>query len=152
MYIRNPETNEWEGVFLPPTGDTLPIGSEVEFDGDVVPTGWTEIDDLNAYSTNETLIGTWLGKPLYRKVYSTIMNGGQATIPIGLTNVSIKRMESLISLSENNNAFPGNVYRGDSATNQTCYIAGGNITFSTQYDRTGYELNVILEYTKNEEA
>ena len=70
MMIRNPETNEWESVYLPPTGDTLPIGSEVEFDGDKAPTGWQEVQDPNEYSTNEVKTNkTWLGKPVYRKLF-----------------------------------------------------------------------------------
>ena len=40
MYIRNPETNVWEEVFLPPTGDTLPIGAITEFGGENAPTNW----------------------------------------------------------------------------------------------------------------
>lgn len=49
MYIRNPDTNEWEEVFLPPTGDTLPVGSIVEYDGTKnIPTGWELVEDLGA--------------------------------------------------------------------------------------------------------
>ncbi len=73
MMIRNPETNEWEPVYLPPTGDTLPIGSIVDYDGDVVPTNYEKVDDPNQYSTEEKIIGTWIdGKPIYRKVINTI--------------------------------------------------------------------------------
>lgn len=52
-------------------GDTLPIGSEIDYDGQTVPAGWQEIDDPNVYSTTETRIGTWVdGRPIYRKYYS----------------------------------------------------------------------------------
>lgn len=51
-------------------GDTLPIGTEVDYDGQTAPAGWQEVDDPNVYSTSETKIGTWVdGKPLYRKVF-----------------------------------------------------------------------------------
>ena len=51
------------------TFDTLPVGAEVDYDGSVVPDGWTEVVDPNTYSTDEVRIGTWIdGKPLYRKV------------------------------------------------------------------------------------
>lgn len=40
MYIRNPETYEWEEAFLPPTGDTLPIGSISAYGGENIPTNW----------------------------------------------------------------------------------------------------------------
>lgn len=70
MMIRNPETNEWESVYLPPSGDTLPIGSEVEFDGDKVPTGWKEVQNPDEYSENEIKTNKiWFGKSVYRKLY-----------------------------------------------------------------------------------
>jgi microcystin-dependent protein len=40
MYIRNPDTNKWEEVFLPPTGDTLPVGSISAYGGEKIPTNW----------------------------------------------------------------------------------------------------------------
>ena len=51
------------------TFDTLPVGTEVDYDGQTVPTGWTEVDAEPIYSTTEQVCGTWIdGKPLYRKV------------------------------------------------------------------------------------
>lgn len=44
MYIRNPETNEWEEVFLPPTGDTFPVGSVSAYAGENIPTNWLRCD------------------------------------------------------------------------------------------------------------
>lgn len=32
------------------TFDTLPVGSEVDYDGSVVPDGWTEVTDTNEYT------------------------------------------------------------------------------------------------------
>jgi hypothetical protein len=58
-------------------GDTLPIGTEVDYDGQTAPAGWQEVDDPSVYSTTETRIGTWIdGKPLYRKVFTI-----SATVP-----------------------------------------------------------------------
>ena len=64
--------------------DTLPVGTEVDYDGNTVPTGWTEIADIQpgVYSTAETICGTWLGKPLYRKVIQT-------TIPTSGNNQNV---------------------------------------------------------------
>lgn len=51
-----------------------------------------EVDDNDAlkgtYSTNETRIGTWMGKPLYRKVLSTIGLPGETkkSINYNITN------------------------------------------------------------------
>ena len=62
------DNGEYKDIYVK-TFDTLPVGTEVDYDGETVPTGWTEIADPNTYSTNEVRIGTWIdGKPLYRKV------------------------------------------------------------------------------------
>lgn len=63
--------------------DTLPVGAEVDYDGSVVPDGWTEVE---TYSTNEVNTGqTWIdGKPIYRKV----VNGSVPTTSSNGTDVS----------------------------------------------------------------
>ena len=50
------------------TFDTLPVGTEVDYDGNTVPTGWTEINAEPIYSSTEQVCGTWYnGKPLYQR-------------------------------------------------------------------------------------
>lgn len=50
-------------------GEALPIGSEIEFDGNTPPVGWEEIMPEPIYSSEEIVCGTWINdKPLYRKV------------------------------------------------------------------------------------
>lgn len=51
--------------------DELPIGSVIRYDGEDIPEGWEEVEDNsnNVYSTEEQMIGTYLGKPLYRRVF-----------------------------------------------------------------------------------
>lgn len=78
--------------------DTLPVGTEVDYDGSVVPDGWTEVADPNTYSTDEVRIGTWFGKPLYRKVFqyndlSQISSGSYGVITTGLQNVRFVKFE-----------------------------------------------------------
>ena len=52
--------------------ESLPVGTELDYDGETVPTGWEQIDDPNSYSTTETICGTWIdGKPIYRTVIQT---------------------------------------------------------------------------------
>lgn len=52
--------------------ESMPIGTEVNYDGETVPAGWQEVDDPYTYSTTEQRIGTWIdGKPLYRRVVET---------------------------------------------------------------------------------
>lgn len=42
---KDPSTGTWKKEYAMPIGDTLPIGSEVDYDGLVVPYGWEQIDD-----------------------------------------------------------------------------------------------------------
>lgn len=49
-------------------GDTIPVGSEFDYDGIEVPEGFEQVSDPKSYSTEEQVIGTWIdGKTLYRK-------------------------------------------------------------------------------------
>ena len=51
-------------------GDTIPVGSEFDYDGTEVPDGFEEVTDTKIYSTDEQRVGTWIdGKPLYRKSF-----------------------------------------------------------------------------------
>ena len=56
--------------------ESYPIGTIVEYDGDTIPSGFELVEDKGeVYSTEEQRIGTWLGKPLYRKVIQGILDG-----------------------------------------------------------------------------
>ena len=54
------ENGVFQDLYLPPTGDTLPIGSEVDYDGTEVPYGWEETtgESLIAYTLYESSSGT----------------------------------------------------------------------------------------------
>lgn len=68
MKYKDPTTGQFKDISVK-VADSLPIGTEVDYDGETVPTGWEQVDNPNDYSTTETRIGTWIdGKPLYRKV------------------------------------------------------------------------------------
>ena len=72
-------------------GDTLPINSIVEYDGDTVPVGYEEVADENTYSREEQVIGTWIdGKPLYRKVIECgAMTGTELYVSHKITNFDL---------------------------------------------------------------
>ncbi len=67
-------------------GDTLPIGGIIEYNGTAVPEGYEKVSESyeNVYSTSETIIGKYLGKNLYRKVFS--IDNSSCTFYIGATN------------------------------------------------------------------
>lgn len=68
LKYKDPTTGDWIELSNA-VGDTLPIGTIVEYDGTTVPTNWEKVND---YSTEEVKTGeTWIdGKPIYRKVIS----------------------------------------------------------------------------------
>ena len=65
MFIRNPETKQWEEVFLPPTGDTFPVGSVSAYAGENIPTNWLRCDGQEVsrteYAELFNAIGTTYG-------------------------------------------------------------------------------------------
>ena len=65
------DNGEYKDIYVK-AFDTLPMGTEVDYDGSVVPSGWTEIP---YYSTDEIDTGMkWIdGKPIYRKVIENTM-------------------------------------------------------------------------------
>lgn len=41
------ESGQWKDLVLPATGDTLPVGTVVEFEGDTVPSNWEKVEENN---------------------------------------------------------------------------------------------------------
>lgn len=60
---------DWETIGGLVTGDTLPLGSEVNYNGEYCPAGWVEISDPNEYTTSQKIdTGKKLnGKTIYKK-------------------------------------------------------------------------------------
>lgn len=73
MKARDSQTETLKDVYVKAL-DSLPVGSEIDFDGDTsdIPAGWEQTTDVNSYSTSEIKTNkTWIdGKPIYRKVIS----------------------------------------------------------------------------------
>ena len=159
MQIRNPQTNEWEPVYLPPTGDTLPIGSIVDYDGNVVPTNYEQVEDPNEYSTNEVKTNkTWIdGKPIYRKVYQIDVSSSSesAILNLNISDFDTIYISNNSFLRSNSNASkPLNVYENSGQfirtelgvlnNKETARISVFHST-DVYYTGTAY---VIVEYTK----
>lgn len=73
MKVRNSNGELKELVIK--ANDSIPQNAIIEYDGDVVPEGYEQVEDKGeVYSTEEVKIGTWIdGKPLYRKVISSTL-------------------------------------------------------------------------------
>lgn len=134
------------------SGDTLPIGAIVNYDGDTVPEGYEKVaDSLNVFSTAEQRVGTWIdGKPLYQK---TIDFGYMAAtnvfkqVPHNVANVEkiwVDRSNSYF-VDPSMNYYDVSDYDWHTSVNAT-YVS--SIVSSNEYDRTSSRIYVTIRYTK----
>lgn len=133
-------------------GDTLPIGSEIDYDGQTAPAGWQEVDDPNVYSTSETKIGTWInGKPLYRKVVDvgTLPNNTTNEINVGLSNIVVRNMYGCATNSDNSYTIPIPFTHNNSSSALSLRFSVNKLILITQGDLSQYVSSyVVIEYTK----
>lgn len=106
---------------------------------------------ISEYSSSEIRVGTWLGKPLYRKVVNcgTLPNSATKTIAHNISNIEFLMLKGMYATTGNYNisipvvsvsAMSNNVSSSCDKTN--IYIASGS-------DRSEYTTTyAILEYTK----
>lgn len=126
-------------------GDTLPIGTEVDYDGQTAPAGWQEVDDPNVYSTSETRIGTWIdGKPIYRIVVPfTISSGWQS---FG----SFSNIDKFINI-RHSRIGSGNTYPYYASTDNYAYLyipTSKSSIYIASNGETTAQGHLIVEYTK----
>lgn len=116
-------------------------------------TAVTDLTNLSTYSTIEAKIGTWLGKPIYRKVVQyTKSSTGEENLNLGgysITNVDNIWLNHNSFIKTTNNEYkPINNYESSN------YITFCNFPSSTQfrlYSNSNYAngtWNLIFEYTK----
>lgn len=134
-------------------GETLPVGSEIEFQGETtdIPEGWEySEDDYNVYSTDEKRIGTYRdGKPLYRKTYTgTCTSNGAVTLD---TIPSLDKLTAFTGWAES-----GYDWTWGIPCSSTGYINNIRTKTSTHEVQLSFDSNysssnnfeVTIEYTK----
>lgn len=135
--------------------DSLPVGSVVEFDGDEVPAGYEKVDGSNDYSSEEIVIGTWFGKPLYSKTFyrPVLINGTSETVNHGIQNVErmwLDTTKSFIIWSStgqaNNLPFIHQITYAHSIWIHDFYST--NFTLSSGMDRSNLKGYITVNYTK----
>lgn len=52
MKYRDPVTGEFKDITVK-VADTLPVGTIVEYDGDVIPSGWEEVNGISTITVND---------------------------------------------------------------------------------------------------
>lgn len=105
-------------------------------------------DNLDIYSTGETRVGNWLGKPLYRRVITGTLDSSGSMDIFTLTNcdVLVNIKGSIVSPSSYKIPFP--FYNSatsfvSSALSSTNHIY---VYFSSNFNTSNYK--IVLEYTK----
>ena len=109
------------------------------------------VDPAYVYNTDETVIGQWMGKPLYRKSYyasGTISDGTVLDSNITSSNCKIRSIKETY--------YRGTVYNGRTdatpigASTRTYFMCSiGDSSVFLQLSTTISEYNVTIEYTKN---
>lgn len=141
--------NQWVDINIKAL-DSMPVGTQVEFTGDDIPTGWEEVND---YSTTEINTGKkWIdGKPIYRvcKNIGYLPNNGRI----------VPTFEGLIPSDAVITHLDGITHRYANNVHDYRPIAEMVITFlyrpsfyalyvDTNQDLSAWECIAIIEYTK----
>ena len=114
----------------------------------------SKYENANTYSTTETVIGTWLGKPLYRKVIQTTTNISNNTrIPHNISNAEMVWCERAFIFNSSGNVthtLPITLYgEGTDEDKLNCYVDLTNIVAKVQTSwGTSWEKYFVLNYTK----
>lgn len=130
--------------------DSMPVGTQVEYTGETIPTGWEEVND---YSTTEIDTGKkWIdGKPIYRKVIEGTINstGSYQTI---LTDSTIDTLTDIGgNIKDSGNSIQyiigKSTYRDGTNTSRIIKVSSNiRLDYSDQFHSLPFK--AIIEYTK----
>lgn len=102
------------------------------------------INNLNTYSTDETIIGKWVdNKAIYRKCIhvSSFPNNTTINVPMNIQNLD--KVINIYGMANKN----GESYPINSAM-ITCYVNTGALILTTTTDKHDFSGDIIVEYTK----
>lgn len=111
----------------------------------------TKLTNANAYSTTETVVGTWMNKPLYRKTVDTgaLPSIGGKTINHNISNIDYVTKIIGTAYRNTDNVFLPLPHATYDNTAISCYCDKTLITIIVYTDRSAFqESYVTLEYTK----
>lgn len=135
-------------------GETLPVGTELDFDGvsQDIPTGWEEINNPDSYSTSEVKTNkVWIdGKPIYRKVLTGTLPIGSGENVFTISNAKIINFNGIIKSTYNQWWTIPSIYSDDNYRIYT-YISGDRTQLKVDcgsYFSTNSQYEIIIEYTK----
>lgn len=120
------------------------------YQGKVLNNRLMNVEDSSIYSTEETKVGTWNGKPIYRKViYSTINKSGTVSVQHGIANLGI-----VTNMYINFNRGDKQMINTRISTDgyniglDTIYADYFDITIPTAFGSSIKYIYAIMEYTK----
>ena len=105
----------------------------------------------NTYSTTETVVGTWMNKPLYRKTVDTgaLPSIGGKVINHNISNIDYVTKIIGTAYRNTDNIFLPQPHATYDNTAVSCYCSKTAITIAVYTDRSAFqESYVTLEYTK----
>lgn len=132
------------------TSDSLPIGSEVDFEGNAsdIPTGWEIIENPDAYPLFEEVKTnkTWIdGKSVYR----TVLSIGSMSANVEETrNISAISFDTIVSLTgfEQSSQYPHIPIPFVNNNRNYAYVEGNTLVVNVGWAAS--EVYIIIEYTK----
>lgn len=132
------------------TSDSLPVGSEVDFEGNAsdIPTGWEIIENPDAYPLFEEVKTnkTWIdGKSVYR----TVLSIGSMSANVEATrNISTISFDTIVSLTgfEQSSQFPHIPIPFVNNNRNYAYVEGNTLVVNVGWAAS--EVYIIIEYTK----
>ena len=141
---KDPTTGQFKDISVK-VADSLPIGTEVDYDGETVPTGWEQVDNPNDYSTTETRIGTWIdGKPVYRKVinFGALPNATYKNVSHGIEDLDfVVDYYAMAKHSGYKNTFRIPFSAGTTVeANISMNVTNNVVTIQPGSDRSGFDI------------
>lgn len=108
----------------------------------------TKLTNANAYSTTETVVGTWMNKPLYRKVFNR--GNDISSFNHNIANVDLIWIDSTHSIRKHPSGNVFNIIGGtnDSTIKLAVYVNDTEVHIDNIGNLSPSEIYITLEYTK----
>lgn len=138
-------------------GETLPVGSEIDFEGSTIPTGWEEVTNPETYSTDEVKTDKIyvdendVSHEVYRKRFVGTKRSSNLTLGTLPNDADIIVEYKGTFIDSNDNKKPIPYYFSSNIWISYEINSGGEIiVYGASSAYSEGTVSVTLEYTKNE--